>query len=132
MYSHETIVKKGLTNFDIAAGIQQDVVTLDVTVNNALGMEMLQATACLQTVSHHKTFDRLLRLTSWQIVEICSSEMEGLLSITSVRAPPSMYSMTTQSSELLFRRNASRKLTMFLWLLSFMTMISLTINSFLG
>ena len=70
------------------------------------------------------------RLTSKQIPEIWSSS-SVLLSMTSVSAPPSMYSMTTQSSVFLTRYD-SRKLTMLGCILSFMTRISLTMSSFLG
>lgn len=93
---------------------------------------MLQAAASLLKLVTTYDLRVLTVLTSKQMVEICSSVMLGLLSITSVKAPPSMYSMTTQSSALLLRRKASRKLTMLRCLLSFMTMISFTINSFLG
>jgi len=62
--------------------------------------------------------------------EIWSSS-SVLLSMMSVRAPPSMNSMTTQSS-VPATRNESRKLTMLGWWLSFMTRISLTMSSLRG
>lgn len=36
-----------LTDFDIASSIKQNVVTLDISVDNALGVQVLQSTACL-------------------------------------------------------------------------------------
>jgi hypothetical protein len=50
--------------------------------------------------------------------------------MTSVKAPPSMYSITTQRS--VRRRYDSKKLTMFGCRDSFITRISFTISSFLG
>lgn len=35
------------TNLDIAAGVQEDIVTLDITVDNVLSMKMLQTAASL-------------------------------------------------------------------------------------
>lgn len=40
----------GLTNLDVAAGVQENVVALDVTVDNVLRVEMLQTLASLQIV----------------------------------------------------------------------------------
>ena len=68
--------------------------------------------------------------TSFDIQAIWSSS-SVLLSIMSVRAPPSMNSMTTQSS---FPRTRYefKKLTMFGWQLSFITIISFTMSSLRG
>lgn len=68
--------------------------------------------------------------TSRQMLAIWSSA-SLLFSIMSVNAPPSMNSMTTQSS-LFLMRYASRKLTTFGWEDSFMTTISLTMSSLRG
>lgn len=80
-----------------------------------------------QSPSPSLVFDEL---TSRHIAAIWFSS-NLLFSITSVSAPPSIYSMTTQSSEPR-TRNASRKLTTFGCWDSRITMISFTISSLRG
>ena len=68
-------------------------------------------------------------LTSLQTAAICDSLM--ILNVTtSVKLPPSIYSITTHKSPR--TRKLSMKLTIFLCLLSFITKISLMIRSFFG
>jgi hypothetical protein len=56
--------RRRLTDFNISTSIQQDIVTLDVTVDDALGVEVLQATASLVVVSHEWPAERFTGLTS--------------------------------------------------------------------
>jgi hypothetical protein len=60
-----------LTDLDIATGIKKNVVTLDITVDNILCVQVFQATASLSNVNSHEGQESwFVCLTSRQIVEI--------------------------------------------------------------
>lgn len=92
-----------LTYLDVTSSVQKDVITLDIPMDNTLSVKVIQAFTGLFIInprlakSQSQLYQIFRKLTSKQMVEIWSSSMV-LLSMTSVRAPPSMYSITTQSS----------------------------------
>ena len=53
------IKKKGaLTNLDVSASIEQDIVTLDITVDDVLRMQVLKTTASLEEKMKEKVSQR--------------------------------------------------------------------------
>ncbi len=62
--------KLELTNLDVAAGVQEHVVALDIAVDNALRMKVLKATTCLfRQLAGHVREDRQGRVPqdrSWR------------------------------------------------------------------
>lgn len=99
------------TNFNVPIPVEKNIVAFDIAVDDVLAVQVCQSFAGLGLGLVFVTCASL-QLTSLQMVEIWASVILGLLSITSVSAPPSMYSITTQSSLLPSCKNESRKLTM--------------------
>jgi hypothetical protein len=64
------VKRRKLTNLDVSNTVQQDIVTLDVTVDNLLVMEVGKAFASLRDSQYTRYGEEKYRLASKQIVAI--------------------------------------------------------------